>query len=120
MLGFGLVDLEPQWVAIVPNGIAKPTSLNNAQGIRFLCPQCKLNLERGKQDSIHSIIVWFANRNVPNNYAHGGTYRWTIVKGNTYSNLTLSPSVWLKDPQGCQYHGFITDGFVSIINPQLP
>lgn len=78
-----------------------------AQGIIFLCPKCYA--ENKGPEGTHSVLCWFKDRGVPLT-AEPGPARWT-VSGNSYDDLTLSPSVLIVG--GCAWHGFVTAGAVT-------
>lgn len=126
-----LIDLEPQFVRYeqrieqydtVNGPITGPRdyqiyvkTLAEAQGITFLCPKC-FKVNNNSNQGTHSVEATFANRGVPDNQ---GTHnknklpvRWS-VSGSHYHDLTTHPSILL--PDGCNWHGFITNGEVSII-----
>ena len=101
-----LDELEPTFIKIVDDkSIKLVDSLTDAQGIMFLCPRCK----RDNVTGVHQVMVWFADRGVPNNKSPG-PYRGKIVKGSSIYDLTLEPSIVIS----C-WHGFVTDGHCSIL-----
>lgn len=129
-----LTDLDPEWVTYVAPGmhhysdshshvdyhpdsdgtvdapsssIAKP----QADGVRFLCPTCfKKN---GGAIGTETVIVWFADRNVPAD-VQPGPGRWQ-ASGSSFDDLTLSPSVNVDHEH---WHGFVTAGVISTVgNP---
>jgi len=75
--------------------------LSLAGGVTFLCPKCRFTDQ-------HSLLVWFAGRNVPAGVTPGPG-RWHAT-GTGLANLTLRPSILL--PTGCQWHGHVIDGAV--------
>lgn len=83
-------------------------SLNDAQGIMFLCPLCftKNNGPIGT----HSVHVSFEGKNVPiesgSKNDQGQPSRWTIMGGAGLDDLQLSPSIFLNTSP-CGWHGFI-------------
>jgi hypothetical protein len=134
-----LSDLEPQFIRYVlnkdvpvevavdpanyPEGGTKMVSrdqvchartdkIDEAQGIRFLCPKCfEAN---GGPVGTHVVICWSRSRGVPDS-AEPGPGRWTL-DGTGLADLTLngdgsSRSVLLLG--GCGWHGFITNGEVT-------
>lgn len=108
-----LTDLEPEFIRYDGTSVPKALDFNNAQGIWFLCPLCfqKNNGPIGT----HMVEVSFEGRGVlPEQGSHndeGQPSRWN-VSGTGYSDLTLSPSVWLKG-EGCGWHGHVHNGEVS-------
>jgi len=88
-------------------------SLEQAQGLMFLCPKCFVANE-GRVGT-HRVICWSRSRGVPDD-ALPGPGRWRLL-GTSFDDLTLegenggARSVLLTG--GCQWHGFITDGEVT-------
>lgn len=113
-----LIELEPEWLTLVPD---KPgyrqrgVSMDEAQGIIFLCPKCFA--ANGGPVGTHSVICWSRSRGVPD-HETPGPGRWTFA-GTSFEDLTLNGdppgnarSVLLT--AGCRWHGLITNGEVSI------
>jgi hypothetical protein len=80
-----------------------------AQGILFLCPTCFVT--KGSKIGCHMVEVTFNGRGVEDcegshNIA-GNPVRWN-VSGDSYENLTLSPSI-----MGCNWHGHVANGKVT-------
>lgn len=88
--------LNPWFVRYGERVLPHVNDLANAQGLVCECP-C----------GDHSLIVWFADRGVPE--AAEPKPRWT-VSGSSIEDLTLSPSIHV--PTGCCWHGFIRAGEV--------
>lgn len=100
--------------------------LGLAQGVRFLCPKCFLEKGRSKY-GVHSVICWFANRNVPLTLEPRG--RWNasgkpierpdgrIIYTESIDDLTFigpgSFSVLLSS--GCKWHGYVKNGHATIL-----
>lgn len=83
-------------------------TLDQAQGIRFLCPKCFQ--QNGGDVGTHGCDVTFEGRGVAEEHgSHGstGATRWG-VSGTGYDDLTTTPSILLVG--GCAWHGFITNG----------
>ena len=82
------------------------STLAEAQGIRFLCPACFT--KNGGPVGTHGVEVAFHEREVlPNQGSHGsdgGPSRWHVA-GDSFDNLTLTPSI----DGGC-WHGYVTHG----------
>lgn len=102
-----LADLDPSFQRIVEPGKRYQTveTLAEAQGVQFLCPKC---VQPGGVG--HYVLCWFRGvgpSEVP------GPGRWNAT-GDHPANLTLRPSVHLSGP-GCGWHGFVTNGEVSIL-----
>jgi hypothetical protein len=121
-----LVELEPKFITYHNiNGVhymdtldefSNPITLDKAQGIHFLCPKCFA--ANGKSNyGVHYVEVTFKDRGVPDSEGthnkSGKPVRWN-VSGNDFSNLSTQPSILLEG-EGCGWHGFITNGEVSII-----
>lgn len=79
--------------------------LREAQGIRFLCPVC-FNVGRG---GVHFVSIPFADRAVDPDL-HGR--QWNVT-GSGYANLSVIPSYRIIG--GCAWHGYITNGEVSVL-----
>jgi hypothetical protein len=101
-----LTALEPQFVKQEGKGFLHVDSLEQAQGILFLCPFCYQ--KNGGDIGTHSVLVWFRNRGVIDE-----EHEW-IVSGTGYNDLTLQPSIDLTQntTQPC-WHGFVTGGEVT-------
>jgi hypothetical protein len=83
-------------------------TLAGADGISFLCPLC---VQRDR----HSVLCWFEGK-VPDD-VQPNPGRWNPI-GTGYGDLSFVPgrkshSVLLLG--GCAWHGYITNGEVSII-----
>lgn len=91
-------------------------SVDQAQGVRFLCPVCFLRNGR-KRPGAHSVICWSSSAGVPE-ITRPGPGRWRLV-GTTLDDLRLmeepgkSRSVLLLG--GCAWHGFVTAGNIEIL-----
>lgn len=112
-----LTDLEPEWVLAGPgNGIGRAKSIEEAQGVMFLCPKCFL--KNGGPRGTHSVLLWAHNRGVAPALSPGPG-RW-IFKGTDFDNLSLvappgnTDSV---DTRGgsCGWHGWIRNGNCTIL-----
>lgn len=107
-----LLELEPRFLRHeITDGklfLVKVDSINEAQGIWFLCPKCwKAN--EGPVGT-HSVICW--NPTVPPEI-HPKPGRWNLI-GTSLEDLSLvagSSSILLT--AGCLWHGFITKGEVT-------
>lgn len=95
-----LVALEAEFVSFMPDGVGRVSSLEDADGVMFLCPLCRT----------HEVLCWFRDRPFVPPDATPGPGRWTAT-GSGLSDLTLSPSVHLT--HGCQWHGWVKDGDAS-------
>lgn len=116
-----LLDLEPQFLHVdvaEPGKLYKVGSLAEANGIRFQCPKC---LAEKNSHGVHSVVC--LTPAVPPEFGLGPG-RWPM-QGTGYEDLTLTPSVWLNQShcgnctcklgEYCGWHGFITNGQVSIL-----
>jgi hypothetical protein len=96
-----LTDLNPIWIGSGGEGVFdkdhNPMPRREGMGIEFDCPIC---------GDKHPCFVPFENPldgGSPIGYSH----HWKRV-GNTFENLTLTPSILRMD--GCKWHGFVTKG----------
>lgn len=97
-----LVQFDP-----VTGGKHRVHTLEEADGIYFVCPKCATpsKHEPGKFSG-HPILVWFADRpRVPKEAEP--LPRWR-VSGTGINDLTLFPSILL--PSGCRWHGWVKNG----------
>jgi hypothetical protein len=89
-------------------------ALEQAQCVWLLCPKCFL--KNGGEVGTHGCEVTFEGRGVLDSQGshnnQGKPTRWT-VSGTGFDDLTTTPSVLLQG--GCNWHGFITNGEVSVI-----
>lgn len=94
-------------------GVANPSfflehvpALNEAHGIRFICP--KSLATHGGKAGAHSVQVYFAGSPVPNHIGvnkNGEPVRWN-ASGTSLDDLSLSPSIQEQDSV-CGWHGFV-------------
>lgn len=89
-------------------------TLEEAQGIMFLCPKC-FDANKGSVGT-HSVICWFAGRISDDMDPRPG--RWT-PQGTSIDDLTFVPgtpprSVSVLLTGGCGWHGFIRNGEASL------
>ena len=108
-----LTELEPYWVRLTDNGFQRVETIEQAQGILFLCPTCFA--KNGGPVGTHAVICWSRSRGVPD-HVTPGPGRWMLV-GTSFEDLTLD-----GDPAGRarsvdlgagEWHGFITNGEVT-------
>lgn len=112
-----LSSLEPKWVTCpTVDSIGHTDSIALSQGIRFFCPKCFV--ANGYQfPGVHVVICWAHGRGVPDE-ASPKPGRW-VMSGTVFDDLTLTAppghtsSILLTT--GCRWHGFITQGEVSIL-----
>jgi hypothetical protein len=101
-----LAELEPWLIRHTYNANGAEVykhvdTLDEAQGIIFDCPICRVA-------ESHSICVWFKDRGVPESAVPAP--RWAM-SGTSTADLTLAPSINIT--HGCKWHGFIIAGVVS-------
>jgi hypothetical protein len=98
--------------------IHKVDSIEEAQGIQFLCPVCFT--KNGGDKGTHRVMCWSRSRGTPEEIGPRPG-RWTL-EGTGYHDLTLNGdnpavpgggarSVLLMG--GCGWHGFVTNGKVT-------
>jgi hypothetical protein len=83
-------------------------SLQEADGIMFLCPACFA--KNSGPIGTHSVLVSFANRRVPDDAGSkdsaGVPSHWTISPSSTgLDDLVLTPSILISG--ACAWHGFV-------------
>ncbi|SRR5260221_5112031 len=98
--------LEAKLVTYKPRAIGHASSMEEADGVLFLCPACFV--ANGGPIGTHSVLCWFSGRPVPPD-ATPGPGRW-LASGSSLVDLTLTPSVHLSGEGGCQWHGWVKDG----------
>lgn len=122
-----LTDLEPEWVydynvvshrhrrasdahCTIHTGEqaldAHTLSVENAQGVMFLCPACFV--KNSGPVGTESILCWFQGRGVPAD-AFPRPGRWT-ASGTSFDDLSLSPSVNVNNEH---WHGWVQNGEVK-------
>lgn len=110
-----LTELEPEWLRVVMEGRWREVPMAEAQGLLFLCPKCFV--ANGGAVGTHSVICWSRSAGVSDDEPpKPGRWTW---HGTGFEDLTLesdppggSRSVLLTG--GCGWHGFITNGEVTI------
>lgn len=95
-----LTELDAQFVRLEGNTLPHVDTLAEAQGVWFMCPQCRR----------HYVLCWFRGRGVPDTETPGPG-RWD-PSGTGLQDLTLSPSVLLPSttPGECNWHGWVKNG----------
>lgn len=100
-----LIDLNPAFVGSGGDGITDsngdPVPERTGIGLAFDCPcgcgtRAYVSFENpmdGKPPTESAHPIWVRN-------------------GETFEDLTLSPSILRSDPDGCSWHGFIRDGAI--------
>jgi len=110
-----LRELDARFIKIAqtdPEKIwAHVESINDAQGVIFLCPACYK--KHGGPEGTHSILCWSRSRGVPDDFSPKPG-RWTL-HGAGIDDLTL-----LGDPVGSAasvdagcWHGFVKNGEIT-------
>ncbi len=103
-------QLEAKFIKLVERGShVEVESLQEADGIRFLCPKCFVN--NSGSIGTHSVICWFEDKVADDVRPAPG--RWK-PHGTNLDDLTFvvgkhSNSVLLMG--GCNWHGFVKNGF---------
>ncbi len=103
---YSMAELEAEFVTHAPdNGIGRNVEMASADGLMFLCPKC-FGANSGPRGT-HRVVCWFRGR-VPDG-VKPGPGRWD-VEGHGLDDVTLKPSVDLTPGNGCNWHGFVTNG----------
>lgn len=82
-------------------------TLKEAQLLHFLCPKCYR--ENNGPVGTHSIHMPFADRGVDHQLEK---HQWNVT-GTNFEDLSTNPSYLIVG--GCAWHGYITNGDVTII-----
>jgi hypothetical protein len=107
-----LTELEPEWtVAGSERSFRRTGDFGEAQGIIFACPH-HFRKNEGLIGT-HSILIWFEGRGAPAEMTP--LPRWSIAGGTSFDDLTLTPSIDLTRGEPDEWHGFITNGEISLI-----
>lgn len=111
-----LIELKPKWLKYKPEGDSKffayVDSLQEADGILFICPKCFID-NNMDFTGVHSVICWFEDK-VPDEL-DPKPGRWNPV-GNSYDDLTFVPGKKTQSIQllgGCNWHGYMINGDVA-------
>lgn len=110
-----LRDLEPEFIRRTDGGWQTVERIEDAQGVRFLCPRCFR--KNGGRVGTHAIICWSRSRGVPDD-AQPGPGRWQLI-GTSLDDLTLGadpPSKTSSVKIAC-WHGHITKGQATLGKP---
>jgi hypothetical protein len=108
-----LSQLEAKFIALTEVGHREVATIEEAQGVQFLCPKCFT--ANGGAVGTHGIICWSRSKGVPDEM-HPKPGRWSL-HGTSLDDLYLhgdlaagggARSVLLTS--GCGWHGFIDDG----------
>lgn len=106
-----LVELQARFVMVgMGNDSRLAVTIEQAQGIWFLCPKCFNEPPRGPI-MVHRVICWFRNRKVPTEL-EPGPGRWNI-EGKGIEDLTfVAPgNLSVQLFEGCDAHFFIKEGY---------
>jgi|ERR1700682_4044910 len=107
-----LTDLGAEFLTEATlKGHRRTDSFAEAQGIMFQCPKC-FAANNGPIGT-HYVMVWFSNVAVPAPAECFPRPRWKLESGTSLADLTLSPSILLPGPGGCEWHGFVRGGDAS-------
>jgi hypothetical protein len=108
-------DLEAHFIRVIPNGSQIVDTIEEAQGVRFLCPKCFVANEGAR--GTHTVICWSRSRGVADDISPKPG-RWTL-HGTSLDDLTLhgdpmgvARSVLLTG--GCGWHGFVNAGEATL------
>lgn len=106
-----LTTLEPQFIQRIDDrSWHEVDALAAADGIMFLCPKCWV--ENNGPIGTHAVVCWAPSVPQTTSPTPG---RWNMV-GTGFDDLSLvagSSSIHLAG-EGCQWHGFIRDGEVTL------
>jgi hypothetical protein len=107
-----LSELEPKFVKRTENGgYAYVDSIDEAEGIDFLCPKCFV--ANNGPVGTHGIICW--RPNVPLSVSPGPG-RWEL-RGTNFENLALDASpASVKLSAGCKAHFIVGGGAIIPCN----
>lgn len=105
-----LTDLDPRWAMdadIVIGGVARHYPDRHGMCVTFECPHCVDREQRTGDKRVQRLGVWFNNPidNLPP--TDDATHLWQRT-GESFENLTLSPSVDASSDG--HWHGHITNG----------
>jgi len=106
-----LVDLEPTFLKREDDTHFKTgVSRDEADGVMFLCPKCFMDDPAGPVGT-HPVVCWAPG--VPQT-THPIPGRWSLV-GTGFDDLSLvAGSSSIKLTTGCMWHGFVTNGEVTL------
>lgn len=108
-----LVDLSPEFLKIIVplKNHQEIDSLEEAQGIFFLCPKCFELQPDGV--GVHGVICWFSDKGVLEAEVPGPG-RWKAT-GTGYFDLTLTAaSSSVRLGSGCMAHFFVESGEIRM------
>lgn len=115
-----LTELHPHFLKITTDrcgriGWQYVEHLQDADGLIFSCPACHDQIGLHGMHIDHSIAIWKPGTSP----GIVGTGRW-YMEGTGYVDLVVHPSIHI--PDGCKWHGFISDGNIVSANgtPFIP
>lgn len=110
-----LSHLQAQFLRATAHGgwAAHPT-LDDADGVVFLCPRCYV--DNGGPEGAHLIICWFEGR--VGDDLKPGPGRWK-PQGSSLADLSFVPtkrtsSTSVKLLGGCNFHGHVIRGHIAL------
>lgn len=120
-----LIDLKPCFLrhefrftdGVNQNFHRRVKTLQEAQGISFLCPGC---LQRHGNRSMHRIVCWSRTAGA-SEHVSLGPHRWRLL-GTGFRDLTLESEPakgWAIIAQGCIWHGYVTNGDILQRNAEV-
>lgn len=104
-----LTELLPEFIRWINDArYQRVATIEQADGIIFLCPKC-LEVNNNDKKGVHSIICW--KPRIPQTTLPGPG-RWNF-NGTCFEDLTLyAGSSSIRVTSGCRWHGFIDKGIV--------
>lgn len=109
-----LADLDPQFLRYDDGDHVNVNTLAEADGIRFLCPQC-FGINGGRTGT-HSMVRWFEGKVPPEAIPEG---RWT-TSGSGYHDLSFilgDNKRSLQVVNDCKLRAFLADGEITWKRP---
>lgn len=103
-----LSELEPSFLHTTDDGWRMVDTIEEANGISFLCPKCYT--DNGGPIGTHQVICW--NPSVPAD-VRPGPGRWNLVGTGLHDVSLVAGSSSILLTSGCQWHGFVTNGEVT-------
>jgi hypothetical protein len=108
-----LLELEPKFLRYEPRDgrqyFVMVESIAEAQGVQFLCPKCWT--ANGGPVGTHAVICW--NPSVPPTL-DPKPGRWNLVGTGLHDLSLVAGSSSIKLLAGCEWHGFVTKGEVTL------
>lgn len=105
-----LTSLNPRWVSYGGHGISKAGGSAIPErigvGITFVCPCGECN---------RRIFLNFSNPIDGGSAVNEEAQPIWKRTGDTFENLTLTPSILRTKPRGCGWHGYLTKGELTSV-----